>query len=37
MRTVQEFLGHKDVATTMIDTHVLREQGLQRVQRPLTF
>jgi integron integrase len=37
MRTVQEFLGHTDVATTMIYTHVLREQGFQRVKSPLNF
>jgi site-specific recombinase XerD len=37
MRTVQELWGHKDVATTLIYTHVLREQGLQRVKSPLTF
>ena len=37
IRTVQELLGHKDVATTMIYTHVLREQGFQRVKSPLTF
>src|SRR5216683_2120811 len=35
IRTVQELLGHKDVATTMIYTHVLREQGFQRVKSPL--
>jgi site-specific recombinase XerD len=37
IRTVQELLGHKDVATTMIYTHVLRAQGFQRVKSPLTF
>ena len=37
MRTVQELLGHKDVATTMISTHGLREQGFQRVKSPLHF
>jgi site-specific recombinase XerD len=37
MRTVQELWGHKDVAATLIYTHVLREQGLQRVKSPLTF
>jgi site-specific recombinase XerD len=37
IHTVQELLGHKDVATTMIYTHVLREQGFQRVKSPLNF
>ncbi len=27
IRTVQELLGHKDVSTTMIDTHVLNRGG----------
>ena len=28
IRTVQELLGHRDVKTTMIYTHVLRRGGL---------
>jgi len=28
IRTVQEFLGHKDVSTTMIYTHVLKQPGI---------
>jgi site-specific recombinase XerD len=28
IRTVQELLGHKDVATTMIYTHVCNRPGL---------
>jgi site-specific recombinase XerD len=27
IRTVQELLGHEDVKTTMIDTHVLNKGG----------
>jgi site-specific recombinase XerD len=34
IRTMQHLLGHKDVATTMISTHVL-QQGGQGVPSPL--
>ena len=34
IRTVQELLGHRDVATTMIYTHVLKRGGLA-VRSPL--
>jgi site-specific recombinase XerD len=34
MRTVQELLGHQDVRTTMVYTHVLQRGG-QGVRSPL--
>jgi len=33
-RTVQELVGHKDVSTTMIDTHVLN-RGSKGVRSPV--
>jgi site-specific recombinase XerD len=34
--TVQEFVGHRDISTTMIYTHVLRH-GARGVRSPLDF
>ncbi len=35
IRTIQELMGHKDVRTTMIYTHVLKKRG-QGTRSPMT-
>ncbi|SEH07966.1 Tyrosine recombinase XerC [Candidatus Venteria ishoeyi] len=37
IRTIQELMRHKDVSTTIIYTHVLREQGVPKAISPLDF
>ena len=37
IRTVQDLLGHADVSTTMIYTHVIQSKTLKEQESPLDF
>ena len=37
IRTIQELLGHSDVRTTMIYTHMVKSKTLQETVSPLDF
>ena len=37
IRTIQELLGHSDVRTTMIYTHMIKSRTIKEAKSPLDF